>query len=41
MRKAIENIQIAAGLMLFPFMGLIITLNAMGFDSLLEVITMF
>lgn len=41
MRKAIENIQVAAGLLLFPFMGLIITLNAMGFDSLAEVITMF
>ena len=41
MRKAIENIQVAAGLMLFPFMGIIIALNAMGFDSLVEVITMF
>lgn len=41
MKKVIENIQFVGGLMFFPVMGLIITLNAMGFNSLAEVITMF
>lgn len=41
MRKTIENIQFIGGLMLFPFMGLIMVLNAMGFNNLMEVIAMF
>lgn len=41
MKKAIENIQFIGGLMFFPVMGLIITLNAMGLNSLMEVFAMF
>lgn len=41
MRKAMEAIQIALGLMFFPLMGVIMALNAMGFESLTEVFAMF
>ena len=41
MKKVLECMQVLSGLMLFPLMGIIIALNAMGFNSLTEVIAMF
>ena len=41
LKNTLETIQIASGLLLFPFMGLIAAFNAMGFNSLMEVIAMF
>ena len=41
MKKVLEDMQVLGGLMLFPFMGIIIALNAMGFNSLAEVFAMF
>ena len=40
-KNTLETIRIASGLLLFPFMGLIAAFNAMGFNSLMEVFTMF
>lgn len=40
MKKALETIQIAIGLMFFPLMGIITALHLMGFDSLAEVFRM-
>lgn len=40
-KNTLEAIQIASGLLLFPFMGMIAAFNAMGFNSLMEVFTMF
>ena len=40
-KNTLETIQVAAGLLLCPFMGLIAAFNAMGLNSLMEVFTMF
>lgn len=37
MRKALETIQIAVGLMFFPFMGIITVLHLMGFENLMQI----
>ena len=41
LKNTLETIQIAGGLLLFPFMGMIAAFNAMGLNSLMEVFTMF
>ena len=41
LKNTMETIQVAAGLLLFPFMGLIAAFNAMGFNSLTEILSMF
>ena len=41
LKNTLETIQIAGGLLLFPFMGFMAACNAMGLNSLIEVFTLF